>query len=97
MFEALNNTVISAFGTTVSYRQKGQTAVSVSVVVDDSQRMMETENSAYLHLFVDLSNFSGMSPKNGDVVEIRGKSYVVVDVQVDQAGGALLRAQGRAS
>lgn len=97
MFQALNNSIVDAFGTTVSYKAKGQPPVSVSVVIDDSQRMVEVENSPYLHLFVDLANFAGVSPKNGDTVEIRSKSYIVVDVQVDQAGGATLRVQGRAS
>lgn len=93
-FDPLNAAIIRTFGTSVSYQAQGQPSASITVVIDDSQRMMEIENSPYLHLFIDTRSLS-FAPKNGDRVTVRGKTYNVVDVQVDQAGGATLRIQGR--
>lgn len=94
-FEELNNSVIGAFGEPVLYRQAGKADVTVNVVVSEGERMTETEQSPYLHLFLDTSDFTTLSPKRGDRVVLGYKNYNVVDVQADQQGGALLRVQAR--
>ena len=94
-FDALNSTVIGAFGEPVVYRQTGKADVTVNVVIGEGARMTETEQSPYLHVFLRTADLTTLSPKRGDRILIGHKTYNVVEVEADQQGGATLRVQGR--
>lgn len=94
-FDALNSTVIGAFGEPAVYRQTGKADLTVNVVVGEGARMTETEQSPYLHIFLRAADMETLSPRRGDRILIKDKAYNVVTVEADQQGGATLRVQGR--
>lgn len=100
LVEALDNTVLNTFpaggtaGAVTFLPQSGGSQTIAGVIANPA--MAEdyvpgsSANVSVIRLFVRLVDISP-SPQKGDQVEIASATYDVAEVQVDAAGGAILK------
>jgi hypothetical protein len=89
-FASLNRACISAFGSSVIYRQgTGDSFTIHGVLMKDSDEERHGD-ALYARLFVSLADFQS-PPDHGDVATIDGMTYTVYEVLLDAVSGAHLR------
>ena len=96
LFGMLNATVLAAFGTPVTFTpQDGSGAQQITGIIQAPAMGEDSlpggvRGTAVVRLFVQFTNIAP-APRHGDAITISGVAYVVVDLDVDTQGGAVLK------
>ena len=87
---ALNISVLSAFGREVTYLPQAGGQATVWAIFQPTREGEESSPGVYGVLFVRLSDLPG-PPQRGDEVMVDDVQYKVYDIEADTSGAVVLR------
>lgn len=100
LIQGIDDACLGAFGlaedgVTATFTPQGRAAQTIDGIVCEPPMEEEflpglSPGVAVMHLFVRFTEITP-NPQRGDVVAIGARSYIVADVKVDTAGGAVLK------
>ena len=87
---ALNTTVLGAFGREVIYTPQAGAAITIRAVFESTRAPEENSPGVYAVLFVRAGDLP-RPPERGDEVTAEGRTYKVFDIEADTTGAVVLR------
>lgn len=87
---ALNTTVVGAFGREVVYTPRAGDAITIRAIFQSTREPEENAPGVYAVLFVRAGDLP-QTPERGDEVTVDGRTYKVFDIEADTTGAAVLR------
>jgi len=87
---ALNTSVLGAFGREVVYTPQAGAPVTVRAIFESTREAEENSPGVYAVLFVRAGDFP-QPPERGDEVTVDPSTYKVFDIEADTTGAVVLR------
>jgi hypothetical protein len=87
---ALNISVLGAFGREVVYMPQAGDTVTVRAIFESTRETEENAPGVYAVLFVRAGDLP-QPPERGDEVTVDGVTYKVFDIEADTTGAVVLR------
>ena len=88
--DALNITVLGAFGREVVYMPQAGDPLTVRAIFESTREAEENAPGVYAVLFVRAGDLP-QPPERGDEVTVDGVTYKVFDIEADTTGAVVLR------
>ena len=88
--DALNTTVLGAFGREVVFTPQAGGSLPVRAIFEATRETEENAPGVYAVLFVRTGDFP-QPPERGDEVTVDGTTYKVFDIEADTTGAVVLR------